>query len=56
MHFGLVFQSFNLFPQYNVLENITLAPKLLKRGTNEEIEEKAKALIERVGLAEKSDS
>ena len=28
LHFGLVFQSFNLFPQYNVLENITLAPTL----------------------------
>ncbi len=56
LHFGLVFQSFNLFPQYNVLENITLAPRLLKRGTNEEIEEKAKALIERVGLKDKIDS
>ncbi len=56
LHFGLVFQSFNLFPQYNVLENITLAPKLLKRGTNEQIEEKAMALIERVGLLEKINS
>ena len=53
LHFGLVFQSFNLFPQYNVLENITLAPKLLKRGTDEEIEKKALALIERVGLSDK---
>ena len=53
LHFGMVFQSFNLFPQYTVLENVTLAPKLLKRGTNEEIEEKAKRLIEKVGLAEK---
>ena len=32
LHFGLVFQNFNLFPQYTVLENITLAPKLLKKG------------------------
>ena len=55
LHFGLVFQSFNLFPQYNVLENITLAPSLLKRGTPEEIEAKAKALIERVGLSDKMD-
>ena len=53
LHFGLVFQSFNLFPQYNVLQNITLAPTLLKRGTTEEIEAKAKALIKRVGLSEK---
>ena len=37
LHFGLVFQQFNLFPQYNVLENVTLAPKLLKKGTDEEI-------------------
>ena len=56
LHFGLVFQSFNLFPQYSVLENVTLAPKLLKKGTNEEIEQKAKQLIEQVGLTEKADS
>ena len=55
LHFGLVFQSFNLFPQYNVLENITLAPTLLKRGTPEEIKEIALKLIERVGLSEKID-
>ncbi len=53
LHFGLVFQSFNLFPQYNVLKNITLAPTLLKRGTEEEIKAKAMALIERVGLSDK---
>jgi len=56
LHFGLVFQSFNLFPQYNVLENITLAPTLLNRGTKEEIEEKAKSLIARVGLSDKTES
>ncbi len=55
LHFGLVFQSFNLFPQYNVLENITLAPTLLKRGTDEEIKKNALALIERVGLSDKID-
>lgn len=53
LHFGLVFQNFNLFPQYNVLENVTLAPTLLKRGTAEEIEEKAESLIARVGLSDK---
>jgi len=56
LHFGMVFQSFNLFPQYNVLQNITLAPTLLKRGTAEEIEKEAKALIERVGLSDKIES
>jgi len=56
LHFGLVFQSFNLFPQYSVLENITLAPTLLNRGTAEEIKKEALSLIERVGLSDKVDS
>lgn len=53
LHFGLVFQNFNLFPQYNVLQNITLAPTLLKKGTTEEIEQNALRLIDQVGLSEK---
>lgn len=53
LHFGLVFQNFNLFPQYNVLENVTLAPTLLKRGTADEIKENALRLIKKVGLSEK---
>lgn len=56
LHFGLVFQSFNLFPQYSVLRNITLAPTLLKFGTAQEIENNALRLIERVGLSDKKDS
>lgn len=56
LHFGLVFQNFNLFPQYNVLQNITLAPKLLKKGTDEEIEANARRLIERVGLSDKIEN
>ncbi len=56
LHFGLVFQSFNLFPQYSVLKNVMLAPTLLKRGTPEEIKQKAISIIERVGLSEKLDS
>ncbi|MBQ8209885.1 MAG: amino acid ABC transporter ATP-binding protein [Clostridia bacterium] len=56
LHFGLVFQNFNLFPQYNVLKNITLAPKLLKKGTDEEIEADARRLIERVGLSDKIEN
>ena len=53
LKFGLVFQSFNLFPQYNVLENVTLAPKLLRRGTADEIEQNARRLIARVGLEDR---
>ena len=55
LHFGLVFQSFNLFPQYSVLGNVTLAPTMLKRGTPEEITDRAKKLIDRVGLSDKAD-
>ncbi len=55
LHFGLVFQNFNLFPQYSVLENITLAPKLLGKGSDAEIEESAKRLIERVGLTDRAN-
>lgn len=56
LHFGLVFQSFNLFPQYSVLENVTLAPTVLKKGTSEEIKETALKLIESVGLSDKADN
>ena len=56
LHFGLVFQNFNLFPQYNVLKNVMLAPMLLKKGTQEQIEQKARALLDKVGLSEKLDS
>ncbi len=55
LHFGLVFQSFNLFPQYTVLENITLAPTLLKMDTPENIDARARQLIEKVGLTERTD-
>lgn len=62
LHFGLVFQNFNLFPQYTAFENIMHAPKLaLKNGTdtgmnsNEEIEENAEKLLEKVGLGDKKD-
>lgn len=55
LHFGLVFQSFNLFPQYSVLKNITLAPTLLKSDTPENIDKKARELIEKVGLSNKID-
>ena len=56
LHFGMVFQQFNLFPQYTVKDNITLAPTLLKTGTVEEIDAKAEELMKKVGLEEKRDS
>ena len=56
LHFGLVFQQFNLFPQYNVLKNVSLAPTLLKRDTPENIEKRALALIDRVGLSDKLEN
>ena len=46
-HFGLVFQDFNLFPQYSVLKNLTLAPSLLGLGTKEELEKQAREIIAR---------
>ena len=65
LRFGLVFQSFNLFPQYSVFENLTLAPKIRLKEENltkedriiriQQIEENASALLKRVGLSEKRD-
>ena len=55
LNFGLVFQQFNLFPQYTVLENIELAPRLLKRYPEAEIRERSMALLKRVGLEQKVD-
>ena len=66
LKFGLVFQSFNLFPQYNVMENLTLAPKLAlkkqklsaaeKKAKLDAIDKKAAELLERVGLADRSEA
>lgn len=56
LHFGLVFQSFNLFPQYTVLENVMLAPRLLGKGSPAEIQEAARQLIDQVGLTSRIDS
>ena len=56
LHFGLVFQNFNLFPQYTVLENVILAPSLLKQGTPQQIKEKGRMLLEQVGLLRKQDA
>ena len=72
LHFGLVFQQFNLFPQYTVLKNVTLAEELFaaeelrrnksyegmttKRSVNEMIRSKALDILTSVGLADKADS
>ena len=66
LHFGLVFQQFNLFPQYNVFDNICLAPKLMaksrpdyrenKAQIKNEIESSALSLLERIGLVDKVKS
>ena len=53
LHFGLVFQNFNLFPQYTALENVTLAPTLLKKAPTDEILEQGKQLLTQVGLQDK---
>ena len=56
LHFGLVFQNFNLFPHYNVLQNITLAPTLLNTDSPENIKQTAMHLLEQVGLANKAEA
>ena len=56
LHFGLVFQNFNLFPQYTVFQNVTLAPTLLNVDKPEAIKERAHQLIDRVGLSQKENS
>lgn len=53
---GMVFQQFNLFPHLTVLENIIMAPVLLKTMTKEEAEKKARKYLERIGLSDKTDS
>ena len=63
LHFGLVFQSFNLFPQYTALDNVSLAPLLLakerpdykknKKQIQEEIRAQAEELLRKVGLEDK---
>ncbi|MDR0518669.1 MAG: amino acid ABC transporter ATP-binding protein [Clostridiales Family XIII bacterium] len=66
LHFGLVFQQFNLFPQYTALGNVTLAPELLAKddpsyGSDKarilaRIRDEAKDILAQVGLSEKMDS
>ena len=63
LHFGLVFQSFNLFPQYTALKNVTLAKELLaqeqpgfkqnKKAILEEIQEEGRMLLAKMGLSDR---
>ena len=52
---GFVFQHFNLFPNYTVLQNMTLAPTMLKKMSKAEAVKKAEQLLDRVGLLDKKD-
>jgi polar amino acid transport system ATP-binding protein len=53
---GMVFQSFNLFPHKTVIENLILAPVQVRKIPMEEAREKARLLIDRVGLSDKIDA
>ncbi len=55
-HIGMVFQSFNLFPNMTVKQNIAMAPSLLKIKSKEEADARAMELLERVNLSEKADA
>ena len=52
---GMVFQHFNVFPHLTVLQNVTLAPTLVKKLSKAEAEERAMELLNRVGLAGKAN-
>lgn len=53
---GMIFQHFNLFPHLTILENITLAPSLVKKTSKEEAEKEAMTLLEKVKLSDKAQS
>ena len=58
LHFGLVFQNFNLFPQYTALQNVTLARELMSKETGESQETIVKAgkeLLDQMGLADRAN-
>ena len=59
LHFGLVFQNFNLFPQYTALQNVTLARELMAKEkgheTKAEIEAEGRRLLAQMGLADRAD-
>ena len=56
LHLGLVFQNFNLFPHFSVLRNVTEAPVRVLKKNKAEAERTARALLEKMGLADKADA
>lgn len=54
-NFGLVFQSFNLFPHYTVMQNITDAPIVVQKRKKSEVYEEARELLKKMGLSDKED-
>ncbi|NUR76351.1 MAG: amino acid ABC transporter ATP-binding protein [Thermoleophilia bacterium] len=52
---GIVFQAYNLFPHMTVIDNVTLAPTKVRRVSKADARDRAKDLLERIGLAEKAD-
>ena len=54
MKMGMVFQQFNLFPHMTVLKNLTMAPMLLKKESQQTAEQRAMTMLDRVGLADRA--
>lgn len=54
-YFGLVFQNFNLFPHYSVIQNITDAPLRVQKRNKDEVFREAKELLQKMGLSDKAD-
>ena len=54
-YFGLVFQNFNLFPHYSVIQNITDAPLRVQKRNKDEVFQEAKELLQKMGLSDKAD-
>lgn len=54
-NFGLVFQNFNLFPHYTVMQNITDAPIVVQKRKKSEVYEEARELLKKMGLSDKED-
>lgn len=55
-HYGMVFQNFNLFPHYSVMKNLIDAPVSVQKRRKEEVEQKARELLKKIGLEDKADA